>query len=258
MDEHGKMISVMSQVEDITERQLAEAQLRERSVELEVANKELEAFSYSVSHDLRAPLRTLEGFSQIVTEDYGDKLDETGRDYLNRVTKASIQMSNLIDDMLKLSGIGRTDINRTELDLAEMARSIEEELRKNQPERNLEFIIASELADNGDISLLRMALTNLLENAWKYTGKCDNARIEFGAVQRDGAKTYFVKDNGVGFDMQYAGKLFQPFQRLHSERDYAGTGIGLAIVQRIIRRHGGKIWAESEKGKGATFYFTLS
>jgi light-regulated signal transduction histidine kinase (bacteriophytochrome) len=225
--------------------------------DLEAANKELEAFSYSVSHDLRAPLRTIEGFIEMVLEDYSERLDEAGKDYLNRIRNASHNMSELIDAMLKLSRFSRAEIHQDRVDLSDLAKSIAEGFKQSQIERQTEFIIEPDLIVKGDMALLRVVLNNLLENAWKYTGKCPVTRIEIGSFVKNGEKVYFIKDNGVGFDMQYKDKLFQPFQRLHRDNEYKGTGIGLATVQRVIRRHNGNVWAESEVGKGTTFYFTL-
>ncbi len=253
---------------DVTEARKAQIALRElnetleervsqRTAELENANKELESFSYSVSHDLRTPLRTLDGFSEMVIMDYGDKLDEPGKDYLNRIRKASQTMSQLIDDILKLSRITRAEMHRNEVNLSKMAGSIADELKAAQPGRQAEFIIVPDMLVTGDKALLEILLRNLLENSWKYTGKCPDTHIEMGVNRQDGKMVYFIKDNGIGFDMQYKDKLFQPFQRLHSLKEYPGTGIGLATAQRVIRRHGGQIWTESEVGKGATFYFTL-
>ncbi len=242
---------------DITERKQAEETLKRYTQELESANKELESFSYSVSHDLRSPLRALDGFSQLVSNDYADKLDDTGKDYLNRIRKASQYMAELIDDILKLSRINRADMFRDKVDLAVVARAILADLKASQPDRQVEVLTPSSIVVYGDQQLLTIALRNLLENAWKFTGKCSQSRIEFGVKPQGVDKVYFIKDNGAGFNMKYADKLFQPFQRLHSEKDYEGTGIGLAIVQRVIRRHGGRVWGESEKGQGATFYFTL-
>jgi len=239
------------------ERKRAEESLKRYTAELETANKELEAFSYSVSHDLRAPLRIMDGFSQIVLEDYGDKLDATGKDYLDRVRKASQNMSVLIDDLLKLSRVARTDMYRDRVDLSEIAHSILDELKAHDPGRNTEFVIQDNMMVSGDKALLTIALRNLLENAWKFTSKCFITRIEMGISFNNKEMVYFIRDNGVGFDMKYADRLFKPFQRLHTNREYEGTGIGLAIVQRIIRRHQGQIWVESSEGQGATFYFTL-
>jgi signal transduction histidine kinase len=224
---------------------------------LEEANRELEAFSYSVSHDLRAPLRTIDGFSRIILEDYADKLDDEGRRHLGSVRAASQRMAQLIEDLLNLSRIGRSEMRGTEVDLSAMARDIAEGLGKTQPERNVEFAIAEGLKVSGDERLLRIVMDNLLGNAWKFTSKKKKARIEFGVAQADGKPACFVKDDGAGFDMAYANKLFTVFQRLHSTEEFPGTGVGLSTVQRIVNRHGGRIWAEGEPGKGATFYFTL-
>jgi signal transduction histidine kinase len=227
------------------------------SKDLEAANKELETFSYSVSHDLRAPLRSVEGFSQILLEDYADKLDEEGRGYLGRVRAASRRMALLIDDLLNLSRVTRSALRRQTVDLSALAKEIAAEIRKSQPEREVRFMIAEGLKTNGDARLLSVALENLLGNAWKFTQKEDKATIEFGAVAHDGGIAYFVRDDGVGFDMSYAAKLFGAFQRLHNPDEFEGTGIGLATVARIVHRHGGRVWAKGEVGKGATFYFTL-
>ena len=257
-DELDLMRTIAGQVSVAMERKRAEESLRQYTSELETANKELEAFSYSVSHDLRQPLRALDGFSQLVMEDYGDKLDEEGRDYLNRVRKASQYMSELIDDILKLSRITRADLFHDDVNLSILTRAILEELNAHEPERDAVFIIPGDITVNGDQQLLAIAFRNLLENAWKFTRKCPQTRIELGVKQIEGEKVYFIKDNGTGIPMEYADKLFQPFQQLHTNReDYEGTGIGLAIVQRIIRRHNGKIWVESQKGEGSVFYFTL-
>ncbi|MGB7542146.1 MAG: ATP-binding protein, partial [Burkholderiales bacterium] len=219
--------------------------------------KELEAFSYSVSHDLRAPLRHIDGFGQILLEDYAGKLDDEGRRHLQRVREASQRMAQLIDDLLNLSGITRAEMRRETVDLSRMAEMAAEALRKTDPQRAAEIVIEKGLTAEADERLLRVALDNLLGNAWKYAGKRPRARIEVGRTDRDGKTAYFVRDNGAGFDMAYAHKLFGAFQRLHSVSEFPGTGIGLATVQRIIHRHGGQIWAESAVDKGATFYFTL-
>jgi signal transduction histidine kinase len=228
------------------------------SSDLEEANRELESFSYSVSHDLRAPLRSIEGFSQILLEDYGDKLDEEGEDYLGRVRAASRRMALLIDDLLDPSRVSRRPLRRELVDLSAQTREIAAELGKSQPEREAEFVIADGLTANGDTRLLRLALENLRGNAWKFTSREEKARIEFGSTTLEGReRVYFVRDNGVGFDEAYAGKLFGAFQRLHGSEEFEGTGIRLATVQRIVRRHGGRVWAEGEVGEGATFFFTL-
>jgi len=254
---------------DITRRRQAEEEIWrlnadlerrviERTARLEALNRELEAFSYSVSHDLRAPLRSIDGFSQSLLEDYAGRLDDTGRDYLCRVRAASQRMAQLIDDLLNLSRITRAEIYREEVDLSALARSIVAELQKSQPERPVEFTIAPGLAAEGDARLLRIALENLLNNAWKFTSKHPAARIEFGAMEQEGQTVYFIRDDGAGFDMAYADKLFGAFQRLHTASEFPGTGIGLATVQRIIHRHGGCVWARGEVERGATFYFTLT
>ena len=242
---------------DVTERKKAEEAAAEYAKNLEIANKELEAFSYSVSHDLQAPLRAMDSFSELLIEDYGQKIDETGQDYLNRIRKASQTMSQLINDMLKLSRIIRSTMQEEMVDISELVKSIAVKLQESQPERKVKFVITPDILAPGDPGLLDIALSNLLENAWKYTSKNPDALIEFGETQQNGGKEFFIRDNGIGFDMTYSDKLFQPFQRLHTDKEYPGTGIGLAIVQRIIRRHGGLIRAESEVGKSTTFYFTI-
>jgi len=240
-------------------RQLENANrdLEETNRELEGANRELEAFSYSVSHDLRAPLRSIEGFSQILLEDHAQGLDEESEDYLGRVRTASRHMDTLIDDLLDLSRVTRSTLTRQTVNLSALAREIVVEIEKSQPERRAEFVIADGLVVRGDPRLLRVALENLLGNAFKFTQEEPEARIKFGAVARDGGLAYYVSDNGVGFEDAYAGKLFGAFQRLHAPEDFEGTGIGLATVQRIVQRHGGRVWAEGAVGEGATFFFTL-
>jgi signal transduction histidine kinase len=242
---------------DITERKQTEEQLKQRTLELEAANKELESFSYSVSHDLRAPLRSMDGFSQALLEDYSDKLDDEGRDYLKRIQDSAGNMAQLIDDMLELSRLTRVSMRLGTVNLSELAESIAAELKKAQPKRHVEVSIAPGLVAYGDAKLLRVVLENLLDNAWKFTAKIPHARIEGGITEHDGREVYFVRDNGAGFDMAYADKLFVPFQRLHRTTEFPGTGVGLATVKRLIHRHGGEVWAEGEVGKGATFYFTL-
>ena len=230
--------------------------VRLRTAELEEANKALESFSYSVSHDLRAPLRSMDGFSQALTEAYEGLLDDRGRDWLSRIRSASQRMGQLIDDLLRLSRLSRAEMRLCRVDLSEMAREIADDLRNTTPGREADFHIAEELCSVGDPDLLRPVLRNLLENAWKFTSRCPSAVIELDRIPGE-EPVYFVRDNGAGFDMAYANKLFGPFQRLHSPRDYPGTGIGLALVQRVVHRHGGRIWAEAAPGRGATFYFTL-
>ncbi len=225
--------------------------------QLEETNKELEAFSYSVSHDLRSPLRSIDGFSLALLEDYAGKLGDEGRGHLERVRNATQRMSQLIDDLLKLSRMSRMEMRREQVDLTALAGNIAERLSKHHPERAAEFIVAEGLTAFGDERLLMVVLENLIANAWKFSEIRPRSVIEFGSIQRGGEKVFFVKDNGVGFDMTYVNKLFSPFQRLHRESEFSGTGIGLATAKRIINRHGGSIWIEGEVGKGATVYFTL-
>jgi signal transduction histidine kinase len=210
-----------------------------------------------VAHDLRAPLRAISGFSEILLGDQRDRLDARGQDYLRRMAAAAERMGNLIDALLGLSRVTRTEPLQQRVDLSKVAGSVIDNLRATQPERSVEVVIHEGLVVVGDPQLLRSALENLLGNAWKFTGKREGARVELGLTEKDGERAYFVSDNGAGFEMAYASKLFAPFQRLHSPSAFPGTGIGLATVQRIIHRHGGRIWAESETGKGATFFFTL-
>jgi PAS domain S-box-containing protein len=235
-----------------------EVRVRDRTAQLEAANKELEAFAYSVSHDLRAPLRAMEGFSAALLSQYSERLDEQGRHYLDRIQEASRRMGQLINDMLTLSRVTRAALTRQRVDLGDLAREIAADLQAQDPQRRVEFVIAQGLAVEADPHLLRVALQNLLDNAWKFTGKREQARIEVGSNPGEGSEcVYYVKDDGVGFDMTYAGKLFAPFQRLHAMHEFPGTGIGLATVQRIVARHGGRVWTEAEVDRGATFYFTL-
>jgi len=231
--------------------------LRRNAAELLAANTELDAFAYSVSHDLRAPLRSIDGFSQILLEDYAARLDEAGRETLHRVRAASQRMGTLIDDLLKLARVTRAEIRTEDVDLSGMARDIVADLQRTTPERQVEFAIAPGLTARGDARLLRVALDNLLRNSWKYTAKQPAPRVEFASADANGGRAFMVRDNGAGFDMKYADKLFGVFQRLHSAADFEGTGIGLATVRRIINRHGGRIWAEGAVDRGATFYFTL-
>ncbi|GAB4500846.1 MAG: hypothetical protein Fur0035_03860 [Anaerolineales bacterium] len=254
-DDDGNVISVITSTLDITERRRMEEELRQRSAELQTANRELEAFSYSVSHDLRAPLRAIDGFSRIVSEDFAPLLPAEGRELLERIRRAAQEMGTLIDDLLRLSRVTRAELRQENVDLAALAAEICAELNARQPEKNVRFFIAEKLEAQGDARLLRVALENLLNNAWKFSGKNETPRIEIGRDPQQNA--FFVRDNGVGFDMAYADKLFGAFQRLHSADEFPGTGIGLAIVQRVIHRHSGKVWAQSQPGQGATFYFTL-
>jgi PAS domain S-box-containing protein len=234
-----------------------EERVVQRTQQLHAINQELEAFAYSVSHDLRAPLRAISGFTQILMEDYGGKFDTEGEDALRRVQAASQRMGQLIDDLLKLSRVTRSEMHSQQVDLSAMIQSIATELQEMEPDRRVEFIIQPDLIVNGDARLLRIVLENLLNNAWKFTSKEEQARIVFGCEATDNESVFFVHDNGAGFDMAYNDKLFGTFQRLHTTQEFAGTGIGLATVRRIIRRHGGRIWAKGEVNQGATFYFTI-
>jgi PAS domain S-box-containing protein len=275
-DEQGELTGFLGIGSDITlekrleeERKQAEEEIRtlnaeledrvaKRTMQLEAANKELEAFSYSVSHDLRAPLRSIDGFSQVLVEDYCEKLDDEGKDYLQRIRAAAQRMAQLIDDLLNLSRVTRSDMRRERVDLSALAKTITTDLQQAQPNQAVACIIAPGLVADGDAHLLRIVLENLFSNAWKFTARHPRAHIEFGSIrQPDGRLAYFVRDDGAGFDMAYADKLFGAFQRLHGITEFPGTGIGLATVQRIIQRHGGRIWAEAALEKGATFYFTL-
>ncbi len=232
-----------------------EQRVRERTTELEVSNRELESFAYSVSHDLRAPLRGIQGFSHAILEDYKEKLGPQGKDYLRRINEATGNMSQLIDDLLKLSRITRGSITKERIDLSRIAENIINRYKQEEPQRKVKFVIAEGLSADGDANLLRVALENLLHNAWKFTSKKENTKIEFGQEQGQDGVIFFIRDNGIGFDMKYRSKLFEPFQRLQTE--YLGMGIGLATVERIINRHGGRIWAEGKVDEGAVFYFSL-
>ena len=217
----------------------------------------MDAFSYSVSHDLRAPLRGIDGWSLALLEDYGGQLDEQGKEYINRVRAETQHMGELIDDLLKLSRITRAEMSTDQVDLSALARSIAARLQAGEPQRQVEFIIQNDLQAKADARLMDVALTNLLGNGFKFTGKTPGARIEFGQMNLEGERVFFVRDNGAGFDMAYAKKLFGAFQRMHKTSEFPGTGIGLATVQRIIHRHGGRVWAESAPSGGATFFFTI-
>ncbi|MRR07979.1 MAG: response regulator, partial [Deltaproteobacteria bacterium] len=234
-----------------------EQRVADRTVELEASNRELQAFCYSVAHDLSTPLRGINGYSNILLEEYSDKLDEAGKGYLVRMGAAAERMGQLINDLLELSRVTRRELHREKIDLSLLVNGIAKNLRQKDPDRKTEFIITPKLQDEGDPILVRLALENLLGNAWKYTARVPCPRIEFGTCISKGETVYFVRDNGIGFDMAYVHKLFIPFQKLHGINEYGGTGVGLASVQRIIARHGGKIWAEGEPGHGATFYFTV-
>ena len=263
-DDTGKAIQMNGIIQDLTERKQIAYQLEKQRNHLEdlndklaATNKELDAFSYSVSHDLSAPLNRIAGFCDILMEDYADKLDERGKNYLHRVITNGKYMAQLIKDMLYFARAIRGKKNDKTINLSALAKKIANELQENQTGRQVEFIIADELVTKGDPQLMQIVLDNLLRNAWKFTGKRPHARIEFGETQKDGKQIYFVRDNGVGFDMANVDKLFNPFKRLHSTADFEGNGIGLATVRRIIKRHNGRIWAEGVVDQGATFYFTL-
>ena len=249
-----KQQALLNLVEDLNQ---TANNLTSANQSMEALNKELAAFGYSVSHDLRAPLRTIEGFSNALLEDYNDKLDAQGKDYLERIRKGTEQMGWLINDMLKLSRINRSELIRQPIDLSAMAEEIVREKQENSPDKIREVIIRKNIIISGDRYLMKIALQNLMDNAWKFTGKEEHPRIELGTTSKEGKTIIFLRDNGVGFDMTYMDKLFGIFQRLHQADEFPGTGIGLATVQRVINRHGGKIWAQSEVGKGATFFFTL-
>jgi PAS domain S-box-containing protein len=257
---------VTSTIRDISERKHAEEQisrlnreLQNRALELEAANKELEAFSYSVSHDLRSPLQNIDSFSQILIEDYSNRLNADGRDYVQRLRASCQHMEQIIDALLALSNMMRSELTVEPFDLSALAKTVAADLKQKNPDRLADWVIADGLTAEGDAQLLRVVLENLFGNAWKFTAQRPRARIEFGALpQSNGARTYFVRDNGAGFDMTRAGNLFKPFKRLHDQSEFRGTGIGLATVQRVIHRHHGKIWAEGFVNQGATFCFTLT
>ncbi|HYL56366.1 MAG TPA: PAS domain S-box protein, partial [Gemmatimonadales bacterium] len=257
-DDQGKLLGFAKVTRDLTERKRTDELLRRHTAQLEVANAELDAFAYSVSHDLRAPLRSIDGFSQALLEDYAAQLDDAGRDHLQRVRLATQRMATLIDDLLNLSRVTRSEMVIGSVDLSGLARELAAELAASDPGRTVDLVIAPGLEARADRGLLRVVLQNLMGNAWKFTGKRDGARIEVGVVSSNGERAYFVRDNGAGFDMAFASKLFGAFQRLHRATEFPGTGVGLATVQRIIHRHGGRVWAESIVDRGATFYFTLS
>ncbi len=256
LEQLGASINSMSRsIRD--QMQELERRVEERTTRLTSVNRELEAFSYSVSHDLRAPLRSINGFSTVILEKYFDKFDADGKDYLHRIIAASERMAHLIDDLLKLSRITRNEIHLTLINLSGIAEAIARELNQNQGTRQAEFIIQPDLYATADENLIRIVLQNLFSNAWKFTRDTSPVRIEFGMIREENQKVFFVRDNGAGFDMTYVDKLFGAFQRLHRQEEFEGSGIGLATVQRIIHRHNGRVWAKGEVGKGATFYFTI-
>jgi signal transduction histidine kinase len=252
----GRTFNTMAgQVQEAQQR--LEARVVERTARLQAANAELEAFSYSVSHDLRAPLRSIDGFSQAILEDAADRLAPKEKAYLQRVRAAAQRMGELIDDLLELSRVGRAELRRERVSLSEIGHAVAAELKRSSPDRRIELDIQGGLVADGDCRLLRIVIENLLGNAWKFTKNVAPARVELGAEPDGGDTAYFVRDNGAGFDMAYVDKLFRPFQRLHGETEFPGTGIGLATVRRIIDRHGGRSWAKGDVGSGATVYFTL-
>ncbi|MEX2536697.1 MAG: ATP-binding protein [Trueperaceae bacterium] len=251
--EHTRAVEALAKA-----RNEMEQRVEDRTSDLKALNAELESFNYSVSHDLRAPLRGIDGFSEVLLEDYRESLDETARGYLQRIRAGALRMGNLIDDLLNLSHMSTGSLKRRPINLSVLAESVAESLRAGDPQRDVAVIIEQGITANADENLLRIVLENLLGNSWKFTDKLEHTSIEFGVDEVNGQKVFLVRDTGAGFDMLYADKLFAPFQRVHSRDDFPGTGIGLAIVQRIIHRHGGTIWAESEVGNGANFYFTLA
>ncbi|HEX5476383.1 MAG TPA: ATP-binding protein, partial [Burkholderiales bacterium] len=235
-----------------------ERRVSERTSQLEYTNRELEAFCYSVSHDLRAPLRSIDGFSQALIEDFPTSVPQEARGYLQRIRAATQRMAQLIEDLLNLSRVSRAELQRQEVDVSALARQVLAELQQREPQRKVEASVWDDLRAQADPRLLRAALENLIGNAWKFTGAASSPKIEIGALADRGEATFFIRDNGAGFDMAYADKLFGAFQRLHSANEFSGTGIGLATVQRIVSRHGGRIWADAKPGKGAVFFFTLA
>jgi light-regulated signal transduction histidine kinase (bacteriophytochrome) len=268
-DETATPLYFLPMIQDITQAKQAEREIRQlnaeleqrvmrRTVQLEAANKELEAFTYSVSHDLRAPLRAIDGYSKILLDSMTVTVDEESQHYLTRLRESAQRMTQLVNDLLNLSRLSRAHITRTEVNLSQLAQALVDDLRESQPERAVQVRIQLDMVASADANLMRVVLDNLLRNAWKFTSKRPQAQIEFASRVEGGETVYFVRDNGAGFDMAYAEKLFVAFQRLHSEAEFEGTGIGLTIVQRIIHRHGGRVWAESAPEQGATFYFTLA
>jgi light-regulated signal transduction histidine kinase (bacteriophytochrome) len=253
----GDLYVLLHSFSDLADLADTQEALSQRTIQLEAANRELESFSYSVSHDLQAPLRIINGFSQVLGENFQTSLGERGQHYLQRIQANSQRMSDLIDALLQLSRVTRSQMKLVRVNLSTIALDIVKELQITHPERQVEEIVTPDLHVKGDPQLLSIVLNNLLNNSWKYTSKRAQSKIEFGMVNDNSSKTYFVRDNGAGFDPEYADKLFTAFQRLHSQSEFPGTGIGLATVKRIIYRHGGQVWAEGECDRGATIYFSL-
>jgi PAS domain S-box-containing protein len=256
---------LFSIIQDVTVREHSAQEITklnedliQRNNEIEFINNELEAFSYSVSHDLKAPLRSVSGFSSALLEDYSDKLDEQGKQYLQKIQEPSNLMTRLIEDLMTLSQVSARDVNYDKVNLSTLAGEVISELAKTDPDHKVAITVEPEMITYGDRNLLRIVLSNLLGNAWKFSSKAAEPKIEMGVTEQNNKNVYFIRDNGAGFDMNYADKLFKPFQRLHTASDFSGTGIGLSIVQRIVHRHGGRVWAEGKPGEGATFYFTLN
>ncbi len=267
-DAHGKPMGVAGYAQDVTQHMAQqeaarriqaslEKRVTQRTLQLSIANQELEAFSYSVSHDLHAPLRAIQGFARLLDEHHADSLDEMGLDYLRHIVDSSTRMGELIADLLQLARVNQGGVHRTRIDISAMARELLGELSMQDPQRRVEQIVPPPIYVECDAGLTRVALANLLSNAWKFTARAENASIQFGHFQRGNCPVYFVRDNGAGFDMKYTRRMFGAFQRFHNEADFSGSGIGLATVKRVIGRHGGQVWAESSPDHGATFYFTL-
>lgn len=255
---YGGKQAILGAIIDITERKLAEERLSTAKLELEEMNKELEAFSHTVSHDLKGPLRSIQGFAQALADDCKDRLDDAGRDFVRRIGSASERMTQLIDAILAIGSLTNRELLNKSVDLSLIAEAIADDLKKNEPDRRVDFRLSKGIRVQGDMDMLEIVLRNLFDNAWKFTAKNAVAAISFGSMQTEGKDVYFVRDDGTGFSMEFAEKLFMPFKRLHPAAEFPGLGIGLATVRKIIFKHGGKIWAESEPGKGATFYFTLN
>jgi two-component system, cell cycle sensor histidine kinase and response regulator CckA len=256
-DEKGDILGVILVFSDMTDREKAQAELKEANAELGAVNRELESFIYSVSHDLRAPLRTMAAFVSFLRVDYSERLDEQAKDYLIRISRSSAKMNKLVEDLLDLSRLSRKEVSRTKVNMSVLAASIVSGLRQAEPGRSIAISIEDGLNVSADPSLMEIVLSNLIGNAWKFTSKTEKAEIEFGSLEKEGETVYYVRDNGAGFDSRHATKMFLPFHRLHSDIEFEGTGIGLSIVERIIHSHKGKVWAEGKSGKGATVYFTL-